>query len=63
MQEITKDPLVSFAAPLTRWDSYKDSPVVGSTADFVLHLAGIPKSERLFGQIDESVVGQRLHLS
>lgn len=48
---------VAFAAPIAFGDSYLGAPVVGTTAEFVTHLAGPLGEGRLFATASEAVVG------
>ena len=48
---------VDFAAPIAFGDSYQGAPVVGTTAQFVTHMAGPLAEGRLFAARDEAVVG------
>ena len=55
--QILSDPDAEFAAPVAFGDSHGDSPVVGTTADFALHLSdglaeGVP-----FAAINQAIVG------
>lgn len=55
--QILSDPDAEFAAPVAFGDSHGDSPVVGTTADFALHLSdglaeGVP-----FATINQAIVG------
>ncbi len=62
MQEVLEDPKVSLAAPIAYGDSYKGAPVIGSTREFVLHLAGQPVEGRLFENLHEAVAGAKVNL-
>ena len=48
---------VAFAAPIAFGDNHQGAPVVGTTADFVTHLAGPLASGRLFATETEAVAG------
>jgi putative ABC transport system permease protein len=48
---------VAFAAPIAFGDSYLGAPVVGTTADFVTHLAGPLVAGRTFAASAEAVAG------
>ena len=48
---------VAFAAPIAFGDSYKGAPVVGTTIDFVTHLAGPLAEGRPFAIATEAVAG------
>lgn len=54
---------VSLAAPIAYGDSYEASPVIGTTPQFVTHLAGDLVEGRMFGALDEAVAGARVPLS
>ncbi|WP_199257516.1 ABC transporter permease [Paracoccus binzhouensis] len=54
---VLSDRDAEFAAPLAFGDSHGDSPVIGTTADFVAHLSGGLAEGRGFARIDEAVVG------
>lgn len=51
------DPQVDLVAPIAFGDSFDGAPVVGTTADFVTHLAGPLAEGRLFAGLDEAVAG------
>ncbi len=55
--EISADPDVALAAPIAFGDSYDGAPVVGTTADFVTHLAGDLAEGRIFATSTEAVSG------
>ncbi len=55
--EIASAEGVDLAAPLAFGDSWQGRPVVGTTADFVAHLAGGPLDGRMFAAHEEAVVG------
>ncbi|MBB1491322.1 MULTISPECIES: ABC transporter permease [unclassified Paracoccus (in: a-proteobacteria)] len=55
--EVSQAPGVELAAPLAFGDSYEGAPLVGTTADFVTHLAGDLAEGRLFEAVDEAVAG------
>ena len=48
---------VAFAAPIAFGDSHRGAPVVGTTADFVTHLAGPLAAGRIFTTETEAVAG------
>lgn len=48
---------VDFAAPIGFGDNHDGMPVVGTTPDFIEHLSNGLAEGRLFGKIDEAVVG------
>jgi len=56
-QEAASHPRVSIAAPLAFGDSYEGAPVVGTSPDFVMHLAGSLADGRLFRTAEEAVAG------
>jgi putative ABC transport system permease protein len=53
---------VSLAAPIAFGDSYRGSPVVGTTAAFVEHLSGSLAEGRLFADRGEAIVGANVEL-
>lgn len=54
---VLTDPDAEFAAPIAFGDSWRDSPVVGTTADFVTHLSDGLAEGRAFTGMDQAVVG------
>nr|WP_089422119.1 MULTISPECIES: FtsX-like permease family protein [Roseobacteraceae] len=54
---ISADPDVALAAPIAFGDSYQGAPVVGTTADFVTHLAGDLAKGQIFTTSTEAVAG------
>ncbi len=60
--EIATHDDVDLAAPIAFGDSYLSSPVVGTTPQFVTHLAGNPSEGRLFAGSGEAVAGSRVDL-
>lgn len=54
---------VDLAAPIAFGDSYRDSPVVGTTAEFILHLSGGLAEGRLFAATGEAVAGASVALA
>ena len=63
-QEIATHDTVALAAPIAFGDSVYGAPVVGTTADFVLHLAdGALADGAMFAGHGEAVVGARAPLS
>ncbi len=48
---------VAFAAPIAFGDNFKGAPIIGTTADFVAHLAGSLTEGRTFAIASEAVVG------
>jgi hypothetical protein len=55
--EVAADPDVALAAPIAFGDSYDGAPVVGTTAEFVTHLAGDLTEGRIFATSAEAVAG------
>ena len=55
--EIYNDPQVSFAAPLAFGDSVGASPIVGTTMEFIAHLADRPLEGRAWAHSLEAIVG------
>ncbi len=55
--EVAADPDVALAAPIAFGDSFEGAPVVGTTADFVTHLAGDLAAGRMFATAAEAVAG------
>ncbi|MFO7806463.1 MAG: ABC transporter permease [Paracoccaceae bacterium] len=55
--EISADPDVALAAPIAFGDSYDGAPVVGTTSDFVAHLAGDLAEGRIFATSTEAIAG------
>jgi putative ABC transport system permease protein len=55
--EVAADPEVDLAAPIAFGDSWNGAPVVGTTADFVTHLAGDLAEGRMFADHFEAVAG------
>ena len=53
---------VSLAAPIAYGDSYLASPVIGTTPQFVTHLAGDLVEGRMFASMGEAVAGARVPL-
>lgn len=60
--EIATHDDVDLAAPIAFGDSYLSSPVVGTTPQFVTHLAGNLAEGRLFAGSGEAVAGSRVNL-
>ncbi|MCK7612815.1 FtsX-like permease family protein [Roseibium sediminicola] len=54
---------VDLAAPIAFGDSYRDSPVVGTTAEFIRHLSGGLAEGRLFAVSGEAVAGSSVDLA
>lgn len=57
LAELAADPQVRFVAPLAFGDSVGTSPVMGTTAAFVEHLAGGRIEGRVFASLSEAVAG------
>ncbi|MDY8109071.1 FtsX-like permease family protein [Fulvimarina sp. 2208YS6-2-32] len=55
--EIADDPRVAIAAPIGFGDHLDGAPVVGTTPQFVAHLAGEPAQGRMFADHFEAVAG------
>ncbi|WP_213686001.1 FtsX-like permease family protein [Roseicyclus sp.] len=55
--EVASDPDVALAAPIAFGDSYQGAPVIGTTAEFVTHLAGDVVEGRMFATSAEAVAG------
>ena len=55
--EVAADPDVDLAAPIAFGDSWAGAPVVGTTAEFVMHLAGPLAEGRMFARREEAVAG------
>ncbi|MDO5631258.1 MAG: FtsX-like permease family protein [Paracoccus sp. (in: a-proteobacteria)] len=55
--EIANTEGVALAAPIAFGDSYQGAPVVGTTAEFVTHLAGTLAAGRMFETAHEAVAG------
>lgn len=55
--EIAAHPDVRIAAPVAFGDSWEDAPVVGTTADFAVHLSDGRIEGRLWRRPDEAVAG------
>ncbi|SFR03573.1 FtsX-like permease family protein [Poseidonocella sedimentorum] len=55
--EIAATEQVALAAPIAFGDSWQGAPIVGSTAEFVTHLAETLAEGRLFESTEEAVVG------
>jgi putative ABC transport system permease protein len=55
--EVADDPDVALAAPIAFGDSFDGAPVVGTTAEFVTHLAGDLAEGRMFATSAEAVAG------
>ncbi|EAV45581.1 hypothetical protein SIAM614_23217 [Stappia aggregata IAM 12614] len=60
--EIATHADVDLAAPIAFGDSYLSSPVVGTTPQFVTHLAGELDEGRMFTASGEAVAGSRVEL-
>ena len=57
LAELQADPRIDLLAPIAFGDSFQGAPVVGTTADFVTHLAGPLAAGRMFAAPDEAVAG------
>ncbi|MGF1475949.1 MAG: FtsX-like permease family protein [Geminicoccaceae bacterium] len=57
LAELQTDDQVDLVAPIAFGDSFEGAPVVGTTADFVTHLAGELVAGRIFQTIEEGVAG------
>ena len=53
---------VALAAPIAYGDSFGASPIIGTTAPFVTHLAGELAGGRMFASLNEAVAGARAPL-
>lgn len=62
-QRIASHERVAFAAPIAFGDSYQRAPVVGTTPQFVHHLAGDLEDGRVFRTQMEAVAGARVELA
>lgn len=56
-QQVLTDPNATFAAPIGFGDSYHHHPVIGTTAEFTLHLGDGLSDGRIFATMNEAVVG------
>lgn len=61
--EIATHDSVDLAAPIAFGDSYRDSPVVGTTAGFISHLSGDLAGGRVFATTGEAVAGASVDLA
>ena len=61
--EIVAHPRAELVAPIGFGDSWKDAPVIGTTADFAEYLSGGLAEGRLFERPYEAVAGARVDLS
>ncbi|MDO5646614.1 FtsX-like permease family protein [Paracoccus sp. (in: a-proteobacteria)] len=61
-ERVQNAPGVRFITPLAYGDSWGDSPIIGSTADFVAHLSGDLDDGRIFARDGEAVIGARVPL-
>ncbi|MEM1236230.1 MAG: ABC transporter permease [Pseudomonadota bacterium] len=59
---VANHPNVALAAPIAFGDSYQGAPVVGTTGEFVTHLAGGLTQGRMFETISEAVLGADIPL-
>lgn len=62
-EEVARHPRVSIAAPIAFGDSFDGAPVVGTSPEFVGHLAGTLAEGRLFAAVGEAVAGARAGLA
>lgn len=60
---IASHPDVQLVAPIGFGDSWHDAPVVGTTPQFVTHLAGALAEGRLFATETEAVAGARVEIA
>lgn len=60
---IARHPAVQLVAPIGFGDSWQGAPVVGTTPQFVLHLAGDLAEGRLFAAEGEAVAGARVQVA
>ncbi|SMX44441.1 ABC transporter permease [Actibacterium lipolyticum] len=60
---IATDARVAMAAPLAFGDSYQGAPIVGTTAEFVTHLAGPIAQGRIWGDHADAVIGADVPLA
>ncbi|GAB5373725.1 MAG: FtsX-like permease family protein [Acuticoccus sp.] len=61
--EVANDPRVAIAAPIAFGDSVDGAPVVGTSPQFVAHLAGPLAQGRVFETAREAVAGARVGLA
>jgi putative ABC transport system permease protein len=61
-QQIAEHDRVAFAAPIAYGDSYQGAPIVGTTREFVEHLAGEPSEGRYFESHFDAVIGSKARL-
>ena len=61
--EIASHDRVDLAAPIAFGDSYGDSPIVGTTAQFVAHLSTALAEGRMFESVSEAVAGASVDLA
>ncbi len=62
VDQVLNDPAARFAAPIAFGDSWHDSPVVGTTADFVAYLSDGLAEGVAFTSINQAVVGALVDL-
>lgn len=60
--EVANHPRTKTATPLAFGDNFEGNPVVGTTADFITHLADGNIEGRLFETINEAVIGAQIAL-
>ena len=61
--QVASHPHVALATPLAFGDSYRGAPIVGTTVDFITHLAGALVAGRRFEAINEAVLGAAVPLA
>ena len=61
--EIATHERVAFAAPIAFGDSYQSAPVVGTTPQFLTHMAPDLAAGRAFETVQEAVIGARVPLA
>ncbi|MBX2833268.1 MAG: FtsX-like permease family protein [Rhodospirillales bacterium] len=61
--DIESHPRAELVAPIAFGDSWKDAPVVGTTPQFVVHLAESLTEGRMFASEEEAIAGARVPLS
>lgn len=57
LARLQADDQIDLLAPIAFGDSHEGMPVVGTTGDFVMHLAGELAEGRIFAALDEGVAG------
>ena len=61
--QVASHPHVALATSLAFGDSYRGAPIVGTTVDFITHLAGALIAGRRFEAINEAVLGAAVPLA